>query len=163
MSVFSVARGCEGFHLRVYGDGPVLSDVKRYFRPDAESGQAAWALPGNDMRTISPRGVRSRSSISPPWPLTTSRAIDSPRPNPLRFAELRALSPLKNGSNTFSRNDEAIPGPSSATSISTAPSFRVRKATVTSEPCLTALSITLLIARVRTLGRQVHVSRPGPS
>src|SRR3546814_10996578 len=113
MSVFSVARGCEGFHLRVYGDGPVLSDVKRYFRPDAESGQAAWALPGNDMRTISPRGVRSRSSISPPWPLTTSRAIDSPRPNPLRFAELRALSPLKNGSNTFSRNDEAIPGPPS--------------------------------------------------
>src|SRR3546814_10704861 len=95
MSVFSVARGCEGFHLRVYGDGPVLSDVKRYFRPDAESGQAAWALPGNDMRTISPRGVRSRSSISPPWPLTTSRAIDSPRPNPLRFAELRALSPLR--------------------------------------------------------------------
>src|SRR3546814_8435629 len=94
MSVFSVARGCEGFHLRVYGDGPVLSDVKRYFRPDAESGQAAWALPGNDMRTISPRDVRSRSSISPPWPLTTSRAIDSPRPNPLRFAELRALSPL---------------------------------------------------------------------
>src|SRR3546814_17671571 len=84
MSVFSVARGCEGFQLRVYGDGPVLSDVKRYFRPDAESGQAAWALPGNDMRTISPRGVRSRSSISPPWPLTTSRAIDSPRPNPLR-------------------------------------------------------------------------------
>src|SRR3546814_7808519 len=62
MSVFSVARGCEGFHLRVYGDGPVLSDVKRYFRPDAESGQAAWALPGNDMRTISPRGVRSRRS-----------------------------------------------------------------------------------------------------
>src|SRR3546814_20922606 len=37
------------------------------------------------------------------------------------------------------------------------------KATVTSEPCLTALSITLLIARVRTLGRQVHVRRPGPS
>src|SRR3546814_9109989 len=58
MSVFSDARGCEGFHLRVYGDGPVLSDVKRYFRPDAERGQAAWALPGNDMRTISPRGVR---------------------------------------------------------------------------------------------------------
>src|SRR3546814_18939974 len=93
MSVFSVARGCEGFHLRVYGDGPVLRDVKRYFRPDAESGQAAWALPGNDMRTISPRGVRSRSSITPPWPLTTSCAIDSTRPTPLRFAEKMRRTP----------------------------------------------------------------------
>src|SRR3546814_20385005 len=107
MSVFSVARGCEGFHLRVYGDGPVLSDVKRYFRPDAESGQAAWALPGNDMRTISPRGVRSRSSISPPWPLTTSRATDSPTPHPLRLADLRALSPSQKGTKTFPHNDDA--------------------------------------------------------
>ncbi len=91
----------------------VLSDVKR-----CSPSRVAGSL-GSRTRTIRPCGARSRSSISPPVALDDiSRDGEAEAEAAARDEHARA-SPLKNGSNTFSRSSGGMPGPSSPTSIST--------------------------------------------
>src|SRR5690554_5353247 len=66
---------------------------------------------GNRMFTSSPPPGWFRAVIVPPWAATMSRAIASPRPQPL---PPRDLSARKNGSNRCCSSSSGAPGPSSA-------------------------------------------------
>src|SRR5262249_27105770 len=148
----------EARHRRLHG--PDAEAVAPPVPPRRAAGAgAARQRPGSTICARSP-GWLSRSCSAPPCSFATASTIASPSPTP---GLPRLASPRKKRSVALGLSASAMPGPSSATEISTAPSARRPTCTLMA-PCaathLSELSIRLLSACASSTGSPATCASP---